>query len=191
DYFAPDGRPMRKAFLRAPLNFTRVTSNFNPRRFHPITRRVRPHNGTDYGAPTGTPVWAAGDGRVIRSTYNNANGHYVFIQHGNNIITRYLHLHRRSVSVGDRVRQGQTIGTVGMSGMATGPHLHYEFLVNGAHRDPRTVDLPPAQPLPPTLMDDFRRTGEPLLAKLEELQGPAVLLAQREDERCEQADTDC
>lgn len=191
DYFAPDGRPMRKAFLRAPLNFTRVTSNFNPRRFHPITRRVRPHNGTDYGAPTGTPVWAAGDGRVIRSAYNNANGNYVFVQHGNNIITRYLHLHRRSVNVGDRVRQGQTIGTVGASGMATGPHLHYEFLVNGVHRNPRTVDLPAAEPLPPTLMDDFRRTGAPLLAKLAELQGPAVLLARRDDEPCEQADTDC
>ncbi|MEE4639760.1 MAG: peptidoglycan DD-metalloendopeptidase family protein [Wenzhouxiangella sp.] len=191
DYFAPDGRPMRKAFLRAPLNFTRVTSNFNPRRFHPITQRLRPHNGTDYGAPTGTPVWAAGDGRVIRSAYNNANGNYVFIQHGNNVITRYLHLHRRSVNVGDRVRQGQTIGTVGATGMATGPHLHYEFLVNGAHRNPRTVDLPAAQPLPPTLMDDFRRTGEPLLAKLEELQGPDVLLAQREQARCEQTGTDC
>ncbi len=191
DYFAPDGRPMRKAFLRAPLNFTRVTSNFNPRRFHPITRQMRPHNGTDYGAATGTPVWAAGDGRVIRSAYNNANGNYVFIQHGNNIITRYLHLNRRSVRVGDRVRQGQTIGTVGMTGMATGPHLHYEFLVNGAHRNPRTVDLPAADPLPPELMDDFRRTGTPLLAQLDELQGPTVLLAQREQTRCEQGDTDC
>ncbi|MFP4334477.1 MAG: OapA family protein [Wenzhouxiangella sp.] len=191
DYFAPDGRPMRKAFLRAPLNFTRVTSNFNPRRFHPITQRLRPHNGTDYGAPTGTPVWAAGDGRVIRSAYNNANGNYVFIQHGNNVITRYLHLHRRSVNVGDRVRQGQTIGTVGATGMATGPHLHYEFLVNGAHRNPRTVDLPTAEPLPADLMEDFRRAGEPLLAQLDELQGPAVLLAQREQARCEQAETDC
>jgi len=191
DYFAPDGRPMRKAFLRAPLNFTRVTSNFNPRRFHPITRRIRPHNGTDYGAATGTPVWAAGDGRVIRSAYNNVNGNYVFIQHGNHMVTRYLHLHRRSVNVGDRVRQGQTIGSVGMTGMATGPHLHYEFLVNGAHRNPRTVDLPPAEPLPPDLMDAFRSAGEPLLAQLQDLQGPEVLLAQREAERCEQSETDC
>jgi murein DD-endopeptidase MepM/ murein hydrolase activator NlpD len=191
DYFAPDGRPMRKAFLRAPLNFTRVTSNFNPRRFHPITRRIRPHNGTDYGAAVGTPVWAAGDGRVVRSAYNNINGNYVFIQHGNNVITRYLHLHRRSVSVGDRVRQGQTIGSVGMTGMATGPHLHYEFLVNGAHRNPRTVSLPPAEPLPADLMDAFRLTGEPLLAQLDQLQGPEVLLAQREAASCEQSETDC
>ena len=185
DYFAPDGRPMRKAFLRAPLNFSRVTSNFNPRRFHPITRQVRPHNGTDYGAPTGTPVWAAGDGRVIRSAFNNANGNYVFIQHGNNVVTRYLHLHRRSVKVGDRVRQGQTIGTVGATGMATGPHLHYEFLVNGVHRNPRTVDLPDAEPLPADLMNDFQALGGPLLAQLDALHGPTILLAQREEARCE------
>ncbi len=192
DYFAPDGRPMRKAFLRAPLNFTRVTSNFNPRRFHPITQQIRPHNGTDYGAPTGTPVWAAGDGRVIRSAYNNANGNYVFIQHGNNIVTRYLHLHQRRVSVGDRVRQGQTIGTVGMTGMATGPHLHYEFLVNGAHRNPRTVDLPDADPLPPELMETFLAQGRPLLAKLDQLDGDTgVMLAQRDVADCDGEEASC
>ncbi len=181
DYFAPDGRPMRQAFLRAPLNFTRVTSNFNPRRFHPITRQVRPHNGTDYGAPTGTPVWASGDGRVTRSGYNNRNGNYIFIRHGNNIETRYLHLSRRHVSVGDRVRQGETIGRVGATGMATGPHLHYEFLVNGAHRNPRTVDLPPADPLPDDLMEQFLSTGRPLLARLDEVDQPPLMLASAED----------
>ncbi|MGY6587708.1 MAG: peptidoglycan DD-metalloendopeptidase family protein [Wenzhouxiangella sp.] len=192
DYFAPDGRPMRKAFLRAPLNFTRVTSNFNPRRFHPITQQIRPHNGTDYGAPTGTPVWAAGDGRVIRSAYNNANGNYVFIQHGNNIVTRYLHLHQRHVRVGDRVRQGQTIGTVGMTGMATGPHLHYEFLVNGAHRNPRTVDLPDADPLPPELMETFLAQGRPLLAKLDQLDGDTgVMVAQRDVADCDGEEASC
>lgn len=193
DYFAPDGRPMRKAFLRAPLNFTRVTSNFNPRRFHPITRQVRPHNGTDYGAPTGTPVWAAGDGRVIRSAYNNANGNYVFIQHGNNVVTRYLHLHRRDVREGQRVRQGQTIGTVGMTGMATGPHLHYEFLVNGAHRNPRTVDLPDAEPLPSELMDQFLAAGRPLLARLENVDAASgIMLASRESgSSCEGAEASC
>jgi murein DD-endopeptidase MepM/ murein hydrolase activator NlpD len=183
DYYAPDGRPMRQAFLRAPLNFTRVTSNFNPRRFHPITRQVRPHNGTDYGAPTGTPVWASGDGRVTRSNYNNRNGHYIFVQHGNNIETRYLHLSRRLVNVGDRVRQGDTIGRVGATGMATGPHLHYEFLVNGAHRNPRTVDLPAADPLPDDLMDQFRSAGQPLLARLDEVDQPALMLASA-DEGC-------
>ncbi len=192
DYFAPDGRPMRQAFLRAPLNFTRVTSNFNPRRFHPITRQVRPHNGTDYGAPTGTPVWAAGDGRVTRSAYNNRNGNYIFIQHGNSIETRYLHLSRRDVRVGDRVRQGETIGAVGATGMATGPHLHYEFLVNGAHRNPRTVDLPPADPLPDELMDSFLQTGRPLLAQLEAIETGGLMLAQRDDDGgCEEQHQSC
>lgn len=177
DYYAPDGRPMRKAFLRAPLNFTRVTSNFNPRRFHPVSRRVRPHNGTDYGAATGTPVWASGDGKVIESAYNSVNGHYVFIQHGNHIITRYLHLSKRSVNRGDRVRQGQTIGLVGSTGLATGPHLHYEFLVNGAHRDPRRVDLPEADPLPEELLPQFEEHARPLLTRLEELTPERVLLA--------------
>ncbi len=187
DFFAPDGRPMRKAFLRAPLNFSRVTSGFNPRRFHPITRQVRPHNGVDYGAPTGTPVWAAGDGRVIRSAYNNANGNYIFIQHGNHIVTRYLHLSRRDVRVGDRVRQGQTIGAVGATGMATGPHLHYEFLVNGVHRNPRTVDLPDADPLPSSLLDDFKATAEPLLTRMEDADMASRQLMVQADEDCSQA----
>lgn len=192
DYFAPDGRPMRQAFLRAPLNFTRVTSNFNPRRFHPITRQVRPHNGTDYGAATGTPVWASGDGRVTRSGYNNRNGNYIFIQHGNSIETRYLHLSRRHVNVGERVRQGQTIGRVGATGMATGPHLHYEFLVNGAHRNPRTVDLPPADPLPDDLMEQFRAAGQPLLARLNEVeQQPALMLASADDGCPKSSDKNC
>jgi len=146
-YYSPEGRPMRKAFLRAPLNFTRVTSNFNPRRYHPVLKTVRPHNGTDYGAPTGTPVYAAGTGTVTASAYNNANGNYVFIRHRNQVVTKYLHLSRRLVKRGDRVQQGQTIGRVGSTGLASGPHLHYEFIVNGAHRNPRTVDLPEDPPL--------------------------------------------
>jgi len=185
DYFAPDGRPMRKAFLRAPLNFSYVTSNFNPRRFHPVTRRVRPHNGTDYGAPVGTPVWASGDGRVQESAYNSLNGHYVFIQHGNNIVTKYLHLSRRQVSRGDRVRQGQTIGRVGATGRVTGAHLHYEFLLNGVHRNPRTVDLPPANPLPEEHMDRFRDYSAGLLAQLQALSGdPSIQVAQVDSAGC-------
>jgi murein DD-endopeptidase MepM/ murein hydrolase activator NlpD len=191
DYFAPDGRPMRKAFLRAPLNFSYVTSNFNPRRFHPVTRRIRPHNGTDYGAPVGTPVWASGDGRVIESAYNNLNGHYVFIQHGNNIVTKYLHLSRRQVSRGDRVRQGQTIGRVGATGRVTGAHLHYEFLLNGVHRNPRTVDLPPADPLPEEYRERFVQTSNPLLARLEAADPSGLLLARRPDDGCGGAASSC
>ena len=191
DYFAPDGRPMRKAFLRTPLNFARVSSNFNPRRLHPVTGRVRPHNGTDYAANVGTPVWAAGDGKVIEAGYTRANGNYIFIKHGNNIITRYLHLSRKVVSRGDRVRQGQTIGHVGATGLATGPHLHYEFLLNGVHRNPRTIDLPPADPLPAEHMAEFSRMGDSLLARLDTLAPPGALMASRDGKSCQGVDSSC
>ena len=177
DYYDTEGRPMRKAFLRSPINFTRVSSNFNPRRLHPVTRRVRPHNGTDYAAPTGTPVWAAGDGTVLEAGYTRPNGNYIFLQHGNQIVTRYLHLSRKDVKRGDRVRQGQTIGAVGSTGLATGPHLHYEFLVNGRHRDPRRVDLPEAIPLPDDVLPSFREHAAPFLSRLDRLTGDEVLLA--------------
>ncbi len=191
EYFAPDGRPMRKAFLRTPLNFARVSSNFNPRRLHPVTGRVRPHNGTDYAASVGTPVWAAGEGKVIEAGYTRANGNYIFIKHGNNIVTRYLHLSKKLVGRGDRVRQGQTIGHVGATGLATGPHLHYEFLVNGVNRNPRTVDLPPADPLPAEHMTDFSRLGNSLLARLDTLTPPDALLASRDGKSCRAADSNC
>ncbi|RFF29879.1 OapA family protein [Wenzhouxiangella sediminis] len=191
EYFAPDGRPMRKAFLRTPLNFARVSSNFNPRRLHPVTGRVRPHNGTDYAANVGTPVWAAGDGKVIEAGYTRPNGNYIFIKHGNNIVTRYLHLSRKVVSRGDRVRQGQTIGHVGATGLATGPHLHYEFLLNGVHRNPRTIDLPPADPLPAEHMAEFSRMGDSLLARLDTLAPPAALMASRGSESCQGVDSSC
>ncbi|MDG2460879.1 MAG: peptidoglycan DD-metalloendopeptidase family protein [Luminiphilus sp.] len=149
-YYNESGVSMRKAFLRAPLDFTRVSSNFNPNRLHPIYKTQRPHRGTDYAAPRGTPVYAAGDGRVIEAGYTRPNGNYIFIQHTEQFETHYLHLHRKRVKKGARVKQGQVIGTVGSTGAATGPHLHYEFLVNGVHRNPRTVHkiLPKARSLP-------------------------------------------
>ena len=148
-YFSTDGVSMRKAFLRSPLDFTRVTSNFNMRRMHPIARIIRPHRGVDYGAPTGTPVYSSGDGRVLESGYSRGNGNYVYVQHDGQITTRYLHLHKRLVKKGQRVEQGQTIGTVGATGLATGPHLHYEFLVSGVQKNPRSVldNLPRARSL--------------------------------------------
>lgn len=138
-YYSPEGVSMRKAFLRAPLDFTRVTSNFNPSRMHPILKISRPHRGVDYGAPTGTPVYAAGDGRVAQSGFTKPNGNFIVLQHGQQYTTKYLHLQKRAVSSGARVKQGQLIGWVGSTGYATGPHLHYEFLVNGVHRNPRTI----------------------------------------------------
>lgn len=147
NYYDENGRAMKKAFLRSPLDFRRVTSNFNPTRRHPVTGKVVAHRGTDYAAPVGTPIWAAGDGIVQKSSYNQFNGNYVFIKHSNTYITKYLHLTKRTVKTGQRVKQGQTIGTLGGTGRVTGPHLHYEFLVNGVHKNARTVKLPQSKSL--------------------------------------------
>ena len=168
-YYAPDGKAMQKAFLRAPLDFRRISSNFNPRRLHPISKQVRPHRGTDYAANRGTPVWASGEGRVIASSYTKANGNYVVIQHGGEIRTKYLHLHKRKVKTGQRVKQKQIIGTVGSTGYSTAPHLHYEFLLNGVHRNPRTIvqKLPKAKSIPKKELPRFFNQTQPLLAELE------------------------
>ena len=147
EFYTPDGKSMRKAFLRAPVNFKYISSNFTKKRFHPVQKRYKAHRGVDYAAKTGTPVVAAGNGKVTHSTYNKYNGHYVFIQHGNGIVTKYLHFTKRAVKKGQRVKQGQVIGYVGATGLAAGPHLHYEFLLNGVHRNPRTVKLPDSQPI--------------------------------------------
>lgn len=157
-YYSADGVSMRKAFLLSPVDFTRISSNFNPRRLHPIYKTRRPHRGTDYAASRGTPVYASGDGRVVKSGYTRANGNYVVIRHGEQYMTKYLHLHKRRVKSGTRVKQGQVIGTVGSTGAATGPHLHYEFLVNGVHRNPRTIHkkLPKAKSLPKSEMPRFK-----------------------------------
>ena len=183
NYYTPEGKSMRKAFIRTPVDFARISSHFNPRRLHPIFKTRRPHNGTDYAAPRGTPVYAVGDGKVIKAGYSKANGNYVFIQHGGSYVTRYLHLHKRSVKSGQRVKQRQVIGTVGSTGYATGPHLHYEFLVNGAHRNPATIvrKLPKAKAIPESEMARFRAQTQPLLAQLERFEQPA--LAQHEDQQ--------
>jgi len=181
NYFTPEGKSMRKDFLRAPLDFRYISSNFNPRRLHPVHKTVRPHRGTDYAANRGTPVWAAGDGRVTAAGYSRANGNYVFIQHTNGIVTKYLHLHKRLVRRGDRVRQRQTIGTVGSTGLATGPHLHYEFLVNGVHRNPRTVvnSLPKAKSIPEEGLRAFFDATAPRLAELRQYhQATQIALAE-------------
>tara|TARA_B100001094_G_scaffold333468_1_gene413022 strand:- start:10392 stop:11747 length:1356 start_codon:yes stop_codon:yes gene_type:complete len=147
EYYNEKGRSMRKAFLRSPVDFTRVSSGFSLRRLHPVTGRIRPHRGVDYAAPIGTPIKAAGNGRIIASSYNAYNGHYIFIKHNRTYTTKYLHLNRRYLKKGAYVKQGQIIGTVGRTGRATGPHLHYEFIVNGRHRNPRTVRLPKSKPI--------------------------------------------
>jgi len=171
-YYTPEGKSMRKAFLRAPLDFRRISSNFNPRRLHPIYKTVRPHRGTDYAASRGTPVYASGSGRVIASGYTKANGNYVVIQHSNNIQTKYLHLHKRKVRKGQKVSQKQLIGTVGSTGYSTAPHLHYEFVVNGVHRNPRTIlqKLPKAKSVPQAEQERFRQQTQYTLAQLDSYQ---------------------
>lgn len=147
NFYTPEGRSMRKSFLRAPVNFKYISSSFKKRRFHPVQKRWKAHRGVDYAAARGTPVVAAGDGKVIRAKYDKYNGHHVFIQHGEKYVTKYLHFTKRAVKRGQTVKQGQVIGYVGATGLAAGPHLHYEFLVDGVHRNPRTVTLPKAKPI--------------------------------------------
>jgi murein DD-endopeptidase MepM/ murein hydrolase activator NlpD len=166
-YFTPEGRSVRKAFLRAPVDFTRISSNFNPNRRHPVLNTIRAHRGVDYAARSGTPIRAAGDGKISLRGANGGYGNTVVLQHGGNITTLYAHLSRfAEPKLGARVRQGQIIGYVGQSGLATGPHLHYEYRVNGAHRNPRTVVLPPADPVPSEYRDDFENVSASLWHQL-------------------------
>jgi murein DD-endopeptidase MepM/ murein hydrolase activator NlpD len=176
-YYSPDGKSLRKAFLRAPLEFSRISSGFNTGRFHPILNRIRAHRGTDYAAPMGTPVRAAGDGRVIFAGIKGGYGNVVEIDHGRGIVTRYGHLSRfgGNTRVGRRVDQGSVIAFVGMSGLATGPHLHYEYQINGVFQNPQTVKLPEAVPIDANLRDDFMTKTQPFLASLDLPIGPALV----------------
>jgi murein DD-endopeptidase MepM/ murein hydrolase activator NlpD len=167
NFYTPEGRSMKKAFLRAPVNFKYISSSFNPRRLHPVTGQVKAHRGIDYAARTGTPVVASGNGKVIKSGYNQYNGNYVFISHGTQYVTKYLHLNKRAVKTGQKVKQGQKIGTVGSTGRVTGAHLHYEFLVNGVHRNPKTVKLPKSEPLPRSELAKFKPIADNFIAQLE------------------------
>ncbi|MCW8890670.1 MAG: peptidoglycan DD-metalloendopeptidase family protein [Sedimenticola sp.] len=168
-YFSPEGESMRKAFLRAPVDFRRISSRFTKARYHPVLGKKRPHKGVDYAAATGTPIKAAGDGRVIFRGTKGGYGRTVILRHGSQYTTLYGHMskYRSSVKSGSRVRQGQVIGYVGKSGLATGPHLHYEFRVNGVHRNPLTIKLPAAEPLAKKYKSRFNKVSAPLLAQLD------------------------
>jgi murein DD-endopeptidase MepM/ murein hydrolase activator NlpD len=185
DYYTPEGRSVRKAFLRAPLDFRRVSSNFNPNRRHPVLKTKRPHRGVDYAASRGTPIKAAGDGRIIHRGRKGGYGNTVIIQHGGNVTTLYAHMSgfRKGQKNGSRVKQGQVIGYVGATGLATGPHLHYEYRLNGVHRNPRTVPLPAADPVPTAYREQFAEATRPLLETLDAISptrlaaGPDTLAA--------------
>jgi murein DD-endopeptidase MepM/ murein hydrolase activator NlpD len=176
-YYTPDGNSMQKAFLRAPVSFKYISSNFTKRRYHPVQKRYKAHRGVDYAANTGTPVLAAGDGKVIKSGYDRFNGHHVFVEHGGGITTKYIHFSKRKVRKGQRVKQGQVIGLVGATGLAAGPHLHYEFLVNGTHRNPRTVSLPKANPISKKQKQNFLVLAEERMTRLNH--NKQLLLAMR------------
>lgn len=167
-YFTPEGRSMRKAFLRSPVDFRRISSRFTRERYHPVLGKKRPHRGVDYAAARGTPIKAAGDGKITFRGTKGGYGSTVVIQHGTQYSTLYAHLSnfKRGQRNGSAVKQGDVIGFVGSSGLATGPHLHYEFRVNGTHRNPLTVKFPDAQPIKAAYKKDFLAQTQPVLAQL-------------------------
>lgn len=175
-YFGADGKSMKRQFLRAPLDFTRISSNFNPSRRHPILNTIRAHKGVDYAAPTGTVIKAAGDGRVGFVGVKGGYGNVIILEHGAGISTLYGHMSRfaKGMRNGMRVSQGDTIGFVGSTGAATGPHLHYEYRINGVHKNPRTVPLPDAKPIPDQYIAEFQARSNSLFNDLDKARDASV-----------------
>jgi murein DD-endopeptidase MepM/ murein hydrolase activator NlpD len=169
DYYNEDGKSMRKAFLRSPVEFSRISSKFSLKRWHPILSKWRSHKGVDYAAARGTPIRAAGDGKIALAGKNGGYGRAIIIQHGGHYRTVYGHLngYAKGIRKGTKVKQGQIIGYVGSSGLATGPHLHYEFRVNGTHRNPLTVSLPEAKPVHPSYLSHFKENTHSYLSMLQ------------------------
>lgn len=170
DYYDEKARPLQSFFLKAPLNYSRISSRFSPRRFHPVQKRWKAHKGTDYAAPHGTPIWSTANGVVIASSYTGGNGNYVKIKHNNTYTTQYLHMSKRAVKQGERVKQGDVIGYVGSTGLATGPHVCYRFWVNGEQRDPFRQNLPSAEPIEDKLKPEYFAAIEPLKTELSKIE---------------------
>jgi murein DD-endopeptidase MepM/ murein hydrolase activator NlpD len=169
DYYDEKGKTLRSFFLKAPVNYSRISSRFTKRRFHPVQKRWKAHKGTDYAAGYGTPIVATANGTVTKSGYTGGNGNYVKIKHSGTYSTQYLHMTKRKVKVGQRVKQGQIIGTVGSTGLATGPHVCYRFWVNGKQVDPYKQNLPSAEPLPKTKMKGYLQFVAPLKVEIDQL----------------------
>jgi murein DD-endopeptidase len=167
DYYDEEANTLRRAFLRAPLKFSRISSRFSPRRFHPVQKRWKAHKGTDYAAPRGTPIMATANGYVTKSGYTGGNGKYVKIRHNSIYETQYLHMSKRAVKVGQFVKQGDVIGYVGSTGLATGPHVCYRFWKNGRQVDPYREDLPAAEPIKPELKDDYLEFIAPIKEQID------------------------
>lgn len=180
EYFSPEGKSMRKTFLRTPIELARISSGFNLKRKHPVLNRVRAHKGVDYAAGTGTPIRVTGDGKVVFRGVKGGYGRVVVVQHGQKYSTLYAHMSKYGkYGKGTSVKQGQIIGYVGKSGLATGPHLHYEFRVNGVHQNPLKVSFPAASPIHKELLADFQKQSELLLAKLDTAKQPVLAQNQR------------
>jgi murein DD-endopeptidase MepM/ murein hydrolase activator NlpD len=177
EYYTPDGRSLRKAFMRAPVQFSRISSRFNLSRRHPVLNRIRAHKGVDYAAPIGTPVRAAGEGRVRFVGRQGGYGNVIELEHGSGVITVYGHLSRfaQHLRRGQRVELGKVIGFVGQTGLATGPHLHYEYRVRGVHKNPQTVPLPDAAPIPEAEREEFMVATAGLMNVLDLPAGPALV----------------
>ena len=169
-YFDNDGNNMQKAFLRAPLEFSYISSHFNPNRMHPILHTIRAHNGVDYAAKRGSPVRSTGDGTILFIGRKSGCGNEILIKHSNDYSTRYCHLEgfAKNLNNGKKVKQGQTIGYVGSTGLATGPHLHYEFKIGEKHTDPVKVNLPSAEGIKQNYKESFNRLIEKNKSMLEE-----------------------
>ena len=177
EYFTPDGRSLRKAFIRAPVQFSRVSSRFNPSRRHPVLNTIRAHRGVDYAAPVGTPVRAAGEGRVRFVGRQGGYGNVIELEHGSGVVTVYGHLSRFAAQMrrGQRVELGKVIGYVGKTGLATGPHLHYEYRIRGVHKNPQTVPLPDAAPIPAEQRDRFLAATADLVNVIDLPAGPILV----------------
>lgn len=176
EFFDEEGNSLRKAFLKAPLDFFRITSRFTNARFHPILKRYRAHHGVDYAAPTGTPVRSIGDGTVIAKGYQNGGGNFLKVKHNSVYTTTYMHLSRfaKGIQVGSHVRQGEEIAYVGSTGLSTGPHLDFRVHKNGQPIDPLKMEAPPSNPVKPELRDSFMMVKERVLAEMDSLRRQAI-----------------
>lgn len=177
DYFDEDANSLRKAFLKSPLKFSRLSSRYTSRRFHPIQKRWKAHLGTDYAAPTGTPIMSTGDGRIIKSSYTGGNGNYVKVKHNSVYTTQYLHMSKRNATVGKYVKQGDIIGYVGSTGLATGPHVCYRFWKNGKQVDHLNEDFPSAEPVKAEHKDQYIKQMQDLKKQLEQIELPNETIA--------------
>jgi murein DD-endopeptidase MepM/ murein hydrolase activator NlpD len=180
-YYDMDGANLRKAFLRNPVDYVRITSRYKPKRYHPVLKKWRAHRGVDYGGPTGTSIRATGDGQIVKREWSRSYGRVMYIKHANRFTTVYAHMSRfGKYKKGSWVKQGDVIGYIGQSGLATGPHLHYEFRKNGRHVDPLKVKLPDANPVPEKHRHRFQQQAGLMMAQLERL-NPHTQLARRFD----------